>query len=56
MMLGTEDTDILPGLIRAAFARAGEPKRLPELHYSVYPWVKRHNFDNTEAWNEVPVR
>jgi uncharacterized protein len=48
MMLGTEDTNTSPGLTRAAFARAGEPKRLLELdgdHYSIYPWAKGHNFD-----------
>jgi outer membrane PBP1 activator LpoA protein len=48
MMLGTEDTNTSPGLTRAAFARTGEPKRLLEIdgdHYSIYPWVKGHNFD-----------
>jgi uncharacterized protein len=48
MILGTEDVNTSPDLTRAAFARAGEPKRLLEVdgdHYSVYPWDKGHNFD-----------
>jgi fermentation-respiration switch protein FrsA (DUF1100 family) len=35
-------------LVRAAFARAGEPKRLLEVeggHYSVYPWSKGRSAD-----------
>jgi uncharacterized protein len=43
VMLGTEDTNTSPGLTRAAFARAGEPKRLLELdgdHYSIYPGAR----------------
>ena len=37
-----------PEQTRAAFARAGEPKRLLEVtgdHYSIYPWSKGQNAD-----------
>ena len=43
MILAKDDVISSSDLIRAAFARAGEPKRLLELdggHYAVYPWSK----------------
>jgi fermentation-respiration switch protein FrsA (DUF1100 family) len=48
MILAQDDPISLPDSIRAAFARAGEPKRLLEVegsHYSVYPWSKGRNAD-----------
>jgi fermentation-respiration switch protein FrsA (DUF1100 family) len=48
MILAQEDPISLPDSIRAAFARAGEPKRLLEVegsHYSVYPWSKGWSAD-----------
>ena len=43
MILAKSDTISSSDLIRDAFARAGEPKRLLEVeggHYSVYPWSR----------------
>ncbi len=43
MILAKDDTISSSELIRDAFARAGQPKRLLEVeggHYSVYPWSK----------------
>ena len=43
MLLAKDDQISSPELIRAAFDRAGEPKRLLELeggHYSLYPWSR----------------
>jgi hypothetical protein len=48
MILAEDDPISLPDSIRAAFARAGEPKRLLEVegsHYSVYPWRKGRSAD-----------
>jgi fermentation-respiration switch protein FrsA (DUF1100 family) len=48
MILAKDDTISSSDLIRAAFARAGEPKRLLEVeggHYSVYPWSKGQSWD-----------
>src|SRR6266704_5622621 len=48
MILAKDDQITPPDSIRAAFARAGEPKRLLELeggHYSVYPWSKGQSAD-----------
>ena len=48
MILAKDDTISSSDLIRAAFARAGEPKRLLEVeggHYSVYPWSKGQSAD-----------
>jgi fermentation-respiration switch protein FrsA (DUF1100 family) len=48
MMLARDDTISSPELIREAFARAGEPKRLLELeggHYALYPWSKGTSAD-----------
>jgi uncharacterized protein len=48
MILAKEDTISSSDLIRAAFARAGEPKRLLEVesgHYSVYPWSRGQSAD-----------
>jgi fermentation-respiration switch protein FrsA (DUF1100 family) len=43
MILAKDDQISSPELIRAAFDRAGDPKRLLELeggHYSLYPWSR----------------
>ena len=48
MILAQDDPISPPDSIRAAFARAGEPKRLLEVeggHYSVYPWSKGQSAD-----------
>ena len=48
MILAKDDTISSSDLIRAAFERAGEPKRLLEVeggHYSVYPWSKGQSAD-----------
>jgi fermentation-respiration switch protein FrsA (DUF1100 family) len=48
MILAKDDTISSSDLIRAAFARAGEPKRLLEVeggYYSVYPWSKGRSAD-----------
>jgi uncharacterized protein len=48
MILAKDDTISSSDLIRAAFARAREPKRLLEVeggHYSVYPWSKGQSWD-----------
>jgi hypothetical protein len=48
MILAEDDTISSSDLIRATFARAGEPKRLLEVeggHYSVYPWSKGQSWD-----------
>ena len=48
MILAKDDTISRSDLIRAAFARAGEPKRLLEVeggHYSVYPWSRGQSAD-----------
>jgi uncharacterized protein len=48
MILAKDDTISSSDLIRAAFARAGEPKRLLEVdggHYSVYPWSRGQSAD-----------
>jgi hypothetical protein len=48
MILAKDDAISPPDRIRAAFARAGEPKRLLELeggHYSLYPWSKGTSAD-----------
>jgi nicotinate-nucleotide pyrophosphorylase (carboxylating) len=57
MILAKDDTISSSDLIRAAFERAGEPKRLLEVeggHYSVYPWSKGQSSDQagkaTVAW------
>ena len=48
MILAKDDPISPPDSIRAAFARAGEPKRLLEVegsHYSVYPWSRGRSAD-----------
>jgi fermentation-respiration switch protein FrsA (DUF1100 family) len=48
MILAKGDTISSSEQIRAAFARAGEPKRLLEVeggHYSVYPWSRGQSAD-----------
>jgi fermentation-respiration switch protein FrsA (DUF1100 family) len=48
IILPTQDVNTSPEMTRAAFERAGEPKRLFEIdgdHYSIYPWSKGTNFD-----------
>jgi len=48
MILAKDDVISSSDLIRAAYARAGEPKRLLEVeggHYSVYPWSKGRSAD-----------
>jgi fermentation-respiration switch protein FrsA (DUF1100 family) len=48
MISANEDVNASAEQIRAAFARAGEPKRLLEVagdHYSVYPWTNGQNAD-----------
>jgi uncharacterized protein len=48
MILAKDDTISSSDLIRDAFARAGEPKRLLEVeggHYSVYPWSRGQSAD-----------
>jgi hypothetical protein len=49
MISANEDENASAEQIRAAFARAGEPKRLLEVtgdHYSVYPWTT----DEKQGW------
>jgi fermentation-respiration switch protein FrsA (DUF1100 family) len=48
MIIAKDDTISSSELIREAFARAGEPKRLIEVeggHYSVYPWSRGQSAD-----------
>jgi hypothetical protein len=48
MISANEDVNASAQQIRAAFPRAGEPKRLLEVagdHYSIYPWTKGQNAD-----------
>jgi uncharacterized protein len=52
MILAKDDTISSSPLIRAAFARAGEPKRLLEVeggHYTCYPWSRGQSADQAGA-------